>query len=295
MRDLDGFRQFDALARALHFGRAAREVHLSTSALSRAIQRLERDAGTPLVERTHHQVTLTAAGEAFWRTAREVLETWDRFEAQRAGDRAELSGTLHLYCTVTAAQSLVPELLGRFRLAHPGVRLALETGYAADALQRVRSSTIDAAVAPLPVDLPAGLRSDHLTTTPIVFVGPTEPGPIETQLRRRPRDWSAVPLVVPAHGLVRQHLDDWLASADIEPTIYAAIEGHEAILSLVAMGCGVGVVPRLVLESSALRDRVKVVPTRQPIRPLDIGLCTRARSSSPLVAALIEAGAAPAA
>jgi LysR family positive regulator for ilvC len=137
MKEYDSFRQFLELARTLHFGRAAQRCHLSPAALSRAIQRLEDQVGQPLFEREHHKTTLTPAGETFRRYAAGVLDEWDEFNANRAGTSAALTGTLHIYCTVTAAQSIVPDVLARFRSAHPGVRLELATGYAADAVKLI--------------------------------------------------------------------------------------------------------------------------------------------------------------
>ena len=289
MRDYEPLRQFVELAGTLHFGRAARACHLSPSALSRAIQRLEEDVGEPLFERRHHAVTLTPAGEAFRRHAVTVLEEWHRYAAERAQSGDVLSGTVRVYCTVTAAQSLVPDLLGRVRRAHPRIRIELATGYATDAIERLRGGEVDVSVAALPSRLPAGVVSRVLATTPVVLVGPTGEGPVADALDRRTIDWSVVPLVLPAGGLVRDHADRWLSQRGVTPTIYAEIQGHEAILSLVALGCGVGVVPRLVLEESALRGRIAEVPVRPSLRPLRIGLCVRERSLlSPLVAALWE-------
>lgn len=287
VRDLDAFRQFEALARERHFGRAAKAVHLSPSALSRAIQRIEAEVGEQLVERAHHRVELTEAGEAFLRAAHDVLRVWDRHAAELSGDPTSLTGTLRIYCTVTAAQSIVPSLLALYRAAHPRVRIALETGYASDALQQLRNGAIDVVIAPLPDTLPAGIAAEHLTSTPIVLVAPVEPGPVQVALDRRPRDWNQVPLVLPAHGLVRRYVDEWLVSLGVEPLLYSAIEGHEAILSLVALGCGVGAVPKLVLDTSALRHRVRVVGGRGP-RALRIALCSRSSSAAPTVAALVD-------
>lgn len=287
MRDLDGFRQFEALARERHFGRAAKAVHLSPSALSRAIQRIEAEVGEQLVERAHHRVGLTPAGEAFLRTAHDVLRIWDRHHVERSADLDALTGTLRIYCTVTAAQSIVPSLLARYRFAYPRVRIELETGYASDALQQLRNGAIDVVIAPLPDILPTGVVAEHLTSTPIVLVAPAERGPVQAALDRRPRDWGQVPLVLPAHGLVRRYVDEWLVSLGVEAQLYSAIEGHEAILALVALGCGVGAVPKLVLDTSALRHRVRVVSGRGP-RALRIALCSRASASAPTIAALVD-------
>jgi len=287
MNEYEPLRQFVELARSLHFGRAARACHISGSALSRSIQRLESQLAEPLFEREHHKVTLTPAGEAFRRHAAAVLEEWRRFEAERAASHGRLTGTVHLYCTVTAAQSLVPDLLNRVRRAQPGIRIELATGYAADAIDQLRGGDIDVTIAALPERLPAGIVRRVITTTPVVFVGPNDGGPIDDATRRRPIDWSAVPVVLPAHGLARDYVDDWFARRAEMPTVYAEIEGHEAILSLVALGCGVGVVPRLVLENSALSERVREIPVRPALRRFRIGLCVRQRSlANPLVAAV---------
>ena len=289
MRDYDGLRQFAEVAATLHFGRAARACHLSPSALSRAIQQLESELGEQLFERGHHHVSLTPAGEAFRRHANAVLAEWQRFEAGRAASGGALRGTVHMYCTVTAAQSLVPDLLANVREAHPGIRVELATGYATDAIERLRGGDIDVSVAALPARLPAGIVSQRLATTPLVFVAPRAPGPVADAVRRRPVDWSALPLVLPAHGLARDYTDRWLAARAVTPNVYAEIEGHEAILSLVALGCGVGVVPKLVVDNSALRLRVAEVPTRPVLRPFHIGLCIRERPlANPLVAAVWE-------
>jgi LysR family positive regulator for ilvC len=290
VNEYEPLRQFAELARTLHFGRAARACHVSPSALSRSIQRLEEQLGERLFERAHHNVTLTQAGERFRRHALSVLEEWQHFDSERAGSRGVLAGTVHVYCTVTAAQSIVPHLMGRLRRAHPGIRVELATGYAADAIERLRGGDIDVSVAALPDRLPAGVESKVLTTTPVVFVGPNAEGPVSDALRRRPIDWPAVPLVLPAHGLAREFADDWLRRRSISPTVYAEIEGHEAILALVALGCGVGVVPKLVLENSALQDRITQIPVRPALPKFRIGLCVRTRSlSNPLVAAVWQA------
>jgi LysR family positive regulator for ilvC len=289
VREYESLRVFLELARTLHFGRAAQGSHLSPSAVSRAIQRLEEQLAEPLFEREHHRVTLTPAGEAFRRYATTVLDGWTEFSGERAATATALTGTLHIYCTVTAAQSVVPDLLARFRENHPGVRLELATGYAADALEQLRGGAIDVTVAALPRELPAGVVSVPVATTPVVFVAPTSAGPVRAAVERSRVDWRRVPFVLPAYGLARDYVDDWFGRRDVEPTVYAEIQGHEAILALVALGCGVGIVPRLVLEQSALRDRAYEVAVRPALPAFRIGVCARERSlTNPLIAALWE-------
>jgi LysR family positive regulator for ilvC len=290
MDDYEPLHQFVEVARTLHFGRAARACHVSPSTLSRSVQRLEAQLGEPLFEREHHKVTLTPAGEQFRRHALAVLDEWHRYDEERAASRGELNGTVHMYCTVTAAQSIVPDLLGRMRRTHAGIRIEIETGYSSDAIEQLRGGEIDASIAALPHRIPVGIASRELTTTPVVFVAPRVDGPVRDLCTRRRTDWSSVPLVLPAHGLARDYADEWLDRRNVMPNVYAEIEGHEAILALVALGCGVGVVPKLVLEKSALRDRIDELQVKPALRPFHIALCVRERSlSNPIIRALWEA------
>jgi LysR family positive regulator for ilvC len=290
VNEYESLRQFVELSRALHFGRAARASHVSPSALSRSIQRLEAELGEQLVERSHHEVALTRAGEQFLHHARAVLDEWHRYDSERSNARGSLTGTLHMYCTVTAAQSVVPELLSELRRRHPGIRVELATGYVSDAINQLRGGHIDASIAALPDRLPAGIASRELGVTPTVFVGPRAECPVRDAVQRRRVEWNDVPLVLPAHGVVRDYVDEWLEHRRVRPAVYAEIEGHEAILSLVALGYGVGVVPKLVLDKSALRTRVAALTVRPALPDLRIALCVRERSlANPLVAAIWNA------
>jgi len=278
---------FASLATSLHFGRTARENHISPSGLSRAIQRLESEVGADLFVRDRHSVRLTPAGQALRQHADRVLTDWALVRHEVRRPDAGLAGTLRIYCTVTAAQSILPGLVAEFRQGYPDIHLALDTGYAADALDLVAGGEVDAAVAPLPARLPSPLTAKDITTTPVVFVAPTAAGPVRVAIERRRVDWSAVPLILPARGLARTYADRWLRDRRVKPTVYAEVQGHEAILSLVALGCGVGVVPQLVLDKIALQPAVRGLHVRPALESFRIGLCVRKRSlSNPLLEAL---------
>ncbi|MGW6202006.1 LysR substrate-binding domain-containing protein [Kribbella sp. NPDC055110] len=85
--------------------------------------------------------------------------------------------------------------------------------------------------------------------------------------------------------LVRDAAFRWFRKTGTKPVIAAESDGNEALLALVALGCGTCVVPRLVLESSVVRDQLVELPA--DLEPLTIGLCARrADLHRPLIAAL---------
>ena len=290
MIEYEPLHQFVELTRTLHFGRAARACHVSPSALSRSVQRLEAQLGEQLFEREHHKVTLTPAGEQFRRHALAVLDEWHRYEQERASHHGELNGTLHVYCTVTAAQSIVPDLFGRLRRAHPGIRIELQTGYSSDAIEQLRGGEIDATIAALPDRLPVGVTSRALTTTPVVFVAPRLDGPVRDLINRRRIDWTSVPLVLPAHGLAREYADDWLdRRADhAEPLRRDRRPRSHPRSRRARLRCRRR--PQARTRKSALRDRITELAVKPALPPFHIALCVRERSlASPLIRALWSA------
>jgi LysR family positive regulator for ilvC len=93
-------------------------------------------------------------------------------------------------------------------------------------------------------------------------------------------------LIVPPFGITRDHTESWFRVKGVEPTYYSEVPSHEAILSLVSLGCGVGVVPELVLEKSALREDVRPLKVRPSLGSLDVGACVRRASlRGPLIKA----------
>ncbi len=271
MRAFEDLRLFDHLSRSLHFGRTAADCHVTSSTLSRTIRRLEDEIGSRLFERDRRTVTLTAEGVRFQGFVRGVLDAWETF-ASADPDSQSVSGTLSLFCTVTASQSFVPELLAGFRQAYPGIHLALETGYAAEALDRLMTGAVDATVAPLPDRRPRHLLAQVLTRTTLVFVAPSSTA---WSVPSRPSPvWTEVPFVLPATGLTRVLIDRWFRRLAIRPTVAAEASGHEAVLSLVSLGSGVGVVPELVARKSPLGASLHVLPVDAALPAFDIAVCT---------------------
>jgi len=244
---------------------------MSPSALSRLVQRLEASAGCPLLIRDNRSVELTEQGQQLRAYASEVVAGWDELKRNMQPADEQLSGSLRLFASVTASQSILPNVLSRFRENYPDIHIQLETGYAIDALQRL-SEGADVVVAALSVDDDASLLKKIVTSTPIVGVASCA---MASSLGDAP-DWGGVPLVLPGFGQVRDKVDAWVRNEGFKPDIYSEVDGNEAILSLVALGCGVGFVPQLVWENSSLRDRIQVVATG-PFGEFHVGFCTRPR------------------
>jgi LysR family positive regulator for ilvC len=237
----------------------ARAHHVSQSTMSRALQRVEAEIG-PLFVRQGR--SLRAADDAAARVAglRDVIDAWHRLTTA-----ATSPARLTIFCTVTASQTIAPDLLRRYRHHHPDVDVELRTGPASQALEAARRGEVDAAIAPLPDRLPASMASIHLADTSFVAVS----------ARPSDADWSAPRLVVPRSGLTRSLIERWCRSALHGSWTVQETDTHEEAVALAAVGPGIAVVPGLVFEASPLRRLLGLAPPPRALPVLRIGLVAR--------------------
>jgi LysR family transcriptional regulator, positive regulator for ilvC len=273
--NFDQLETFLITADQLHFGRASRLCNLSPSALTRTIQRLEEEIGEPLFLRDNRSVTLTDAGRKLQTYAQNTLIDWKLFCDSIAPAEA-IGGPLSIYASVTAVYSLLPDLLERFRAAFPHVQLELRTGAAEQAVEQVQNGEIDLAVAALPDRHLARLEFLPLTETPLLFIA--KKGASDIPYSKQQLDLRRAPLVIPHGGLSRHRLTHWLKKNKITPNISSEVMGNEAIIAMVYLGCGIGIVPELVLERSPFRNEVEVIKNAPKLEPYTVGLCTTCRN-----------------
>ena len=117
--ELRQLRYFVTLAEELHFGRAAEREHIVQSALSQQVQRLERELGVRLLERSTHHVSLTAAGVVFLVEARQILAHVDR-AAGMARSAVGAAATLRVGIIDSSYDSM-PQILHEVQARYPGL------------------------------------------------------------------------------------------------------------------------------------------------------------------------------
>ncbi len=119
--ELRQLRYFVTLAEDLHFGRAAAREHIVQSALSQQIQRLERELGTTLVDRSTHHVRLTTAGQTLLVEARQILTHVE--QASAATRTATAATSIVRVCVGDAGFDSMPKVLRALRDEHPALEI----------------------------------------------------------------------------------------------------------------------------------------------------------------------------
>lgn len=288
MMDIRLLKQFLTLAETLHFGRAGDLCNLSPSALSRSIKQLETTLGVTLFNRDNRHVELTPEGVIFQKYARDALSQWDSLRNTLLSEAQELQGEISVYCSVTASYSFLYDLLRQFRSQHPRIEIKLHTGDPAAAISQVLKGEEDLAIAARPNQLPTGLAFRSIGLSPLVFIAPEEDPWISPLLKPNLEaiDWSSLPMILSERGLARDRVDAWFRQKAIKPNIYAQVSGNEAIVSMVSLGLGVGVVPKIVLDNSPLAKRVQLLDITPRLAAYDVGVCVLEKKlRSPLIQA----------
>ena len=287
---------FIHLSQSLHFGKTSEAMHLSVSAVSRAIQRLEEEVGVKLFERDRRRVRLTAAGREVLRYAEQTLLSW-RSLNQRLHQQGEaLQGEISLFCSVTASYSVLNTVLEVFRQRYPGIDLKLHTGDQADAVDRIAEGKEDVGITVRPPQLPSSLDYLPLSRSALQLLVPNIPCLVSEQIARHGGDVDAallasLPFILPERGVARDLIMQWFRHRQLRPNVYAQVSGHEAIVSTVGLGLGIGVVPDLVLDTSFLREKVRVVTLDPELPSMDIGVVVRRqRLADVLVRAFWDCG-----
>lgn len=234
--------QFTAVARHEHVTRAARELAVPQSTLSRAMVRLEDDLGIALFARRGRSVALTPAGRTFLASVEKALGSVEQAAEAVRADADPATGKVAFGFLHTLGSETVPALIRSFRADHPRVRFSLVQNYGEAMLDRLRAGTLDLCLtSPVP-DAPdlAARRLDEQRLRLVV--------PDDHRLARRKRvrlaeaaDEQFITLE-PGYGM-RRIFDTLCADAGFAPRI--AFEGEEAetLRGLVAAGLGVALLP----------------------------------------------------
>ncbi|WP_246064257.1 LysR family transcriptional regulator [Nonomuraea longispora] len=169
--ELRQLRYFVTLAEELHFGRAAAREHIVQSALSQQIQRLEREVGVRLLDRTTHHVALTPAGAAFLVEARQILDHVGR--AGQAARNAVASAPTLRVGIIDAGYDTMPQILRELQSNHPEITIHQVEAGTPEQYRQLVGGRLDIAIAS-PSRLSAEVTSELIRLDPLGVLVPDD-------------------------------------------------------------------------------------------------------------------------
>src|ERR1700761_360666 len=268
MLDLHRLRLLQEFAARGSIAAAASALGYTPSAVSQQLAALEREAGLALLDRSARRATLTDAGRRLAGHAERILSMVEEAETDLSAQAAEPSGRIVATAFPSAAVAFAPALARSLR-AHPGLLLVLRQTGAPQGMRLVRSGEVDVAIVDdwtsrLSEEIEAGgsiLTCYHLVRDQLVLVLPrTHPAADpdrQGDLRAlRHESWLAAPAGEPS----RLAVDRLLAAVGVTPPVLSEFEGMSTIVSLVARGIGIALLPRLAVAAADRRITVRDLP-----------------------------------
>lgn len=290
MLDTRRLRIFCTVAEEGSFTAAAARLHFTQSAVSQQMAILEREVGTPLVDRRPRGIRLTAAGRLLAERARSLLNELAILEQElhRIGERPS---AVHLGVFSTAGAHLVPLVVRAYRQRHPDTELVLHPCQPDELAAQLADGVVTAGLtwdydfAPRPDD---GLRRHHLLDDPLRVLVPDGHPLAAAAAPLRLRDLASEPWVARAHR--PPYADAFEVMCRItgfEPDVVFRTEDYSSLQGLVAAGVGLAVAPRLALV--AQRPDVVALTFDEPGFSRRIDAATLPETArDPVVVALVD-------
>lgn len=262
MFELAQARAFLVVAGELNFGRAARRLNLTQSALSRQIQALERALDVKLFERTTRSVALTPGGQALMAEAQELLRRSEQAVSTTRRAAGRSAGALTVGFIGATCYGYLPRLVARARRQLPDVSLTWRELDSAEQVVELELGRIDLGLI-RPIPEARRLASRCVMREKLALAIPAD-HPLAARRRPPLALLAGAPFI--AYAPEARHLHELvertLADAAVEPLRLQAMKHAQAILALVSTGLGLAIVPSEARNASF--DNVV-------FRPLDLG------------------------
>jgi DNA-binding transcriptional LysR family regulator len=272
--DFDGLQAFVTIAELGGFGKAAETLHLTQTALTRRLQKLEAYLGLQLLERSTRRVSLTPVGREFLPQARQLVQELTQSMRRLKDMAAHGHGKFTLACIPSMTSHVLPGLMGRYARSHPGNRIRLLDGASHEVRQSVLDSQAELGIA-LHGERHPNMGETPLFQDPLVFIC-REEHPLAQRRALRWQDMRDVELVgVSSFMATRIQMDYQLAKRGIQLVSRFEVQHHATALNLVAAGVGATILPastfregdrpgvrRLDLNEPTVRRKVVLVQRR---------------------------------
>jgi DNA-binding transcriptional LysR family regulator len=279
---LSDLRAFVASADMGSFRAAAEALHISPSALSRRVEKLESSLGVRLFERTTRKMELTVVGRSFIQKARNVLAETDSALLDTEDLAKRLTGVVTIACVPSAVSFFLPEAIAQYHRSYPRIRVRLIDEASSEVFLAVVRSEADFGLTYVGTQEP-DIEFTPIMQDPFILACPRD----HALAGRASVTWSDLVgfdyLVLARGSGNRTLIDNALSGVANPPQWHCEVRHVPALVSLIEAGLGIGVVPRLSMPPDARRSIVSI-PLIEPSISRTLGVIRRRGRALPAAA-----------
>ena len=289
MPDLRDMELLAALARNMHFARAAEECGISQPAFSARIRNLERDLGAPIVKRGNRFGGFTSEGEIAVRWAHRMIADAQGLRQEIEEARGVISGRLTIGAVPTALP-YVARIAADVHKIHPALLLQVFSRSSREISHGLEDFSLDAGVTYLESQMPAGCSTRHLFDERYEILVPRSlnPGPGDEITWA---EAAAFPLCLLTRNMLnRKIMDEAFATADVAPNLVMETNAFTAALVQVANGTAATIVPEMLSDTITVKTEIVRLKLIEPeiVKPIGVVILDH-EPVLPSVAALMTA------
>tara|TARA_R110002072_G_scaffold6364_4_gene37523 strand:+ start:12113 stop:13024 length:912 start_codon:yes stop_codon:yes gene_type:complete len=267
---LSEFRYIVAVAKELHFGRAAKRCFVSQPTLSVAVKKIEDELGVTLFERHQHEVTITPIGQVIISQAEVVLNETNTLKELAKQNQDELSGELRLGVIYTVGPYLLPRLIPVINKRVADLILIIEEDYTENLFNKLKAGEIDIAILANPFDHP-GIQTEFLYQEPFMVALPRD-HPLTKKKKLKADDLLNDTMLLLKSGNCFRDQVIKVCPSCITPSgentqIQKSLQGSsiETIRQMVAAGAGITILPGSSINTqSSLNGLLEYRPFSNP-------------------------------
>src|ERR1700726_2390189 len=288
--DFTALRYFCETANARSIRAASERLHVSPSAISRQIAKLEHELRAPIFDRRAQGMTLTPAGEILQAKFEGMMREFSRVQSHIAALRDLQAGTVDVYCFQTAIESFVAPVLHKFHAQYPDVSFNVRMSSTDEAMEALIAGAAEIGLVLNPPAREAIATLEVFRDKMVAAFSPTHPlaGRKIVSLRETPT--FLLVQTSPSFGL-RQQTDRLFARHKFQPKTFCVTNSLALVKEVASIGTLCTLLPRFAVEQELSAGSLKTAAVREfASESLIFCICYReGRSMSPAARVFVDA------
>ena len=199
---------FLAVAREENISKAAEQLFITQPSLTRQIQAMEKEVGSPLFNRGTRKMTLTPAGVLLRKRAEEILSLYEKAQSEWLSPEDKLQGDIYIGGGETRAMEIIMQTAKKLRSRYPDIRIHIHSGDMTDVCEKLDKGLVDFGLLIEPADID---KYDYITLDYSDRWGLILPKGhiLADRTFITPKDLSGIPLIQSRHSLPQSYLTQW--------------------------------------------------------------------------------------
>ncbi len=273
--DFTALRYFNETAHSGSVRAASERLHVSASAISRQIAKLEHELRAEIFDRRADGMKLTAAGEILQSRVESMVRELARVKSHIAALQDLQAGTVDIYCFQTAIESFVAPVLHEFQSRHPNVSFNVTMSSTDETMQALAAGLAEIGLILNPPAREAITSTEVFRDKMVAAVAPTHP------VAGRPsvslRELAAFPFVLAEKSFgLRQQVDRTFARHSVVPAISCVSNSLPLLKWIASLGGAIALLPRFAAERDVAAGTLSTVPIAEfADDPLVFCICVR--------------------